>query len=67
MFTVTRSEPTISSTTDNQNSLSQSFQQGFSQERPMQQQRHTTGRYRKQQLEENIVEHEVESRVSILA
>ena len=67
VFTVTRSEPTIASTTDNQNSLSQSFQQGFSQERPMQQQRHTAGRYRKQQLEENVVEHEVESRVSILA
>jgi hypothetical protein len=67
VFTVTRSEPTIASTTDNQNSLSQSFQQGFSQERPMQQQRHPAGRYRKQQLEENVVEHEVESRVSILA
>ncbi|WP_414840642.1 flagellar hook-length control protein FliK [Enterococcus saccharolyticus] len=67
VFTVTRSEPTIASTTDNQSSFSQSFQQGFSQERSMQQQRHTTGRYRKPSLEENVIEQEVESRVSILA
>ncbi len=67
VFTITRSEPTIASTTDNQSSFSQSFQQGFSQERSMQQQRHTTGRYRKPSLEEKVVEQEVESRVSILA
>ncbi|MGX7195977.1 flagellar hook-length control protein FliK [Enterococcus olivae] len=69
VFSVMKTEtPANVSAGENQMNFSGSFQEGFSQEqRHMQQQQRTSGKYSKQILEEQPTEKEIESQISILA